>query len=59
MENGVISVDPVQIPGDETIEVDIHILQDINGHHHTLDLVIKKLGLLDLKVPCVNNFGSW
>ena len=59
IENGFLSADPVQIPGDETIEVDILILQPIAGHHYTLDLVMKKLGILDLKVPCVDNVGSW
>lgn len=55
----MLSQDPVQIPGDETIEVDFMVLKDISGHHYTLDVVIKKLGLLDLKVPCVENIGSW
>lgn len=58
-DHGKISVDPVQIPGDETIEVDMQILQNIDGHQHSLNLVIKKLGLLDLKVPCISNIGSW
>ena len=58
-ENGYLSADPLEIPGDETIEVDVQILKDISGHHYTFDVTITKLGLLNLKVPCIENVGSW
>lgn len=59
-ENGHISADPIMIPGNETGEVDLQVLQNVSGNHYSLNVTIHK-GTLQLLCHESNGFriGSW
>ena len=55
-----VSPNSPQIPGDITVNVNLDILQDVNGPL-TAHLEIKRelaFGI-SVTIPCVSDFGSW
>ncbi|KAL4233254.1 hypothetical protein ACF0H5_007938 [Mactra antiquata] len=58
-ENAHLSADPVHIPGPETGDVDVQILQPVSGNHYTLSAhIAKKILFGYVEVPCISGVGS-
>lgn len=59
-EHAHLSAEPVHIPGPETGDIDVQILQPISGNHYTLHTTIAKKILFGyVGIPCVSSVGSW
>jgi len=53
--------DPILIPGNETVDLDVHILRPISGDYTVKIRVQRHLLFGFMEVPCntQNNIGSW
>ena len=54
-----ISPDPITIPGEEKVGFDITVTTNITKPTRLEMVVKKKLFGVFIKVPCINNVGSW
>ncbi|XP_052807473.1 ganglioside GM2 activator-like [Mya arenaria] len=53
-----LSNDPIPIPGNETVSLDVHILREITGNY-TVNLRVQRHLLFGyVEVPCVSDVGS-
>ena len=52
-----LSPDPMQIPGTIHVFMNGQTLATIG--EHSVSITIVKRGILDLRVPCIDNIGSW
>ena len=54
-----LSPDPIVIPGSVNVSIDASIAKDIVSPTSLVLVVKKKLFGIFVKVPCVDNVGSW